>query len=44
MIGHSLGRMEMCFGPRTLGAGAKTRLNTSKAVTYHEQYHITVGS
>ena len=23
----------------TLGAGAKTRLHTPKAVTYHEQYH-----
>ena len=30
---------EMCFGPRTLGAGAKTRLHTPKAVAYHEQPH-----
>ena len=30
---------EMCFGPSTLGAGAKTRLHMPKAVTYHEQYH-----
>ena len=30
---------EMCFGPSTLGAGAKTRLHTPKAVTYHEQPH-----
>ena len=30
----------MCFGPSTLvGAGAKPRLNTPKAATYHEQYH-----
>ena len=30
---------EMCSGPSTLGlgAGAKTRLHTPKAVTYHEQ-------
>ena len=27
---------EMCFGLGTLGAGAKTRLHTPKAVTYHE--------
>ena len=26
----------MCCGPSTLGAGAKTRLHTPKAVTYHE--------
>ena len=31
---------EMCFGPSTLGAGAKTRLHTPKAVTYHEQYRL----
>ena len=30
---------EMCFGLSTLGAGAKTRLRTPKAVTYHEQPH-----
>ena len=30
---------EMCFGPSTLGAGAKTRLHTPNAVTYHEQPH-----
>ena len=30
---------EMCFGPSTLGAGAKTRLHTPKAVTYHEHPH-----
>ena len=29
----------MGFDPSTLGAGAKTRLHTPKAVTYHEQYH-----
>ena len=29
----------MCFGSSTLGAGAKTRLHTPKAVTYHEQPH-----
>ena len=29
----------MCFGLSTLGAGAKTRLHTPKAVTYHEQPH-----
>ena len=29
----------MCFGLSTLGAGAKTRLHTPKAVTYHEQSH-----
>ena len=32
---------EMCFGPSTLGAGAKIRLHTPKAVTYHEQYHTS---
>ena len=30
---------EVCFGRSTLGAGAKTRLHTPKAVRYHEQYH-----
>ena len=33
-----------CLGPSALNAGAKTRLHTPKAVTYHEQHHITVDS
>ena len=28
------------FGPSNLGAGAKSRLHTPKAVTYHEQSQI----
>ena len=42
MIGHSLGRMEMCFdiGSHTVGAWAETRLHMPKAVTYHDQSHI----
>ena len=39
MIGHSLGRMEICFATSTFGAlmvPNKTRLHTPKAVTYHE--------
>ena len=33
-------RCVLISDPGTLGAGAKTRLHTPKAVTYHEQPHI----
>ena len=37
-IGSEHVKSRCCFtGPGTLGAGAKTRLHTPKAVTYHEQ-------
>ena len=32
-------RCVLISDPSTLGAGAKSRLHTPKAVTYHEQYH-----
>ena len=32
-------RCVLISDPSTLGAGAKTRLHTPKAGTYHEQYH-----
>ena len=33
-------RCVLLSGPGTLGAGAKPRLHTPKAVTYHEQSYI----
>ena len=38
MIGHSLGRMETCFGPSTLGAATETHLK-SRFCAIFESWH-----
>ena len=40
MAPHLDSRCVLISDPGTLGAGAKTRLHTPKAVTYHDQLHI----